>query len=98
MQAGHHLCPWTFPHLFSNFIISGDKYSLKEPEKVQEIRKKIELGIEHVVQGTEKNSAALWIQMTRNLISSLQSMKDIAEKEHSSVCQMPSIVNFLLNE
>ncbi|XP_063399713.1 uncharacterized protein LOC134684356 [Mytilus trossulus] len=76
----------------------SDKYSLKEPEKVQEIRKKLELGIDHVVQGTEKNSAALWIQMTRNLISSIQSMKDIEEKEHNSVCQMPSIVNFLLNE
>ncbi|XP_052064870.1 uncharacterized protein LOC127704716 [Mytilus californianus] len=76
----------------------SDKYTLKEPEKVQEIRKKLELSIEHVVQGTERNSTALWIQMTRNLISSLQSMKDIEEKEHNSVCQMPSIVNFLLSE
>ncbi|XP_052064871.1 vitamin D3 receptor A-like [Mytilus californianus] len=77
---------------------NSDKYTLKEPEKVQEIRKKLELSIEHVVQGTEKNSTALWIQMTRNLISSIQSMKDIEETEHNSVCQMPSIVNFLLNE
>ncbi|CAC5387467.1 NR1F1 [Mytilus coruscus] len=76
----------------------NDKYTLKEPEKVQEIRNKLELSIERVVQGTERNSTALWIQMTRNLISSLQSMKDIEEKEHKSVCQMPSIVNFLLNE
>ncbi|CAG2225884.1 NR1D2 [Mytilus edulis] len=76
----------------------SDKYSLKEPEKVEELRNKLELSIEHVVQGTERTSVDLWSQMTRNLISSLQSMKDIEEKEHNSVCQMPSIVNFLLNE
>ncbi|VDI43370.1 RAR-related orphan receptor gamma [Mytilus galloprovincialis] len=76
----------------------SDKYSLKEPEKVQELRNRLELSIEHVVQGTERTSVDLWSQMTRNLISSLQSMKNIEEKEHNSVCQMPSIVNFLLNE